>query len=171
MYYANSASGYGRSLNLNISIEKDKRQLETGIIIQQESARISGGEILYRHYLSSPDKEEDSGIRQYRNLRFFFQYNLIFRYSNTPDRVNMNQATMQEFVITGGRVATYEHYAGMGTQLRVLDNLFINAGFGYGTILGSVDGKYLDEAHYNMGGRKTDYGPVTRFGLGYVLGK
>ncbi len=71
----------------------------------------------------------------------------------------------------GGRVATYEHYAGMGTQIRVLDNLFLNAGLGYGTILGSIDDKYQDEQHYSMGGRKTDYGPVTKFGLSYLIKK
>jgi hypothetical protein len=169
VYYANSASGYGKSLNLNISIEKDRRHLETGIIMQQESARISGGEILYRHYFSSLYRDQDSGIKSYRNFRFFFQYNLIFRYSNIPDIVNITQATMHESVNTGSRVATYEHYAGMGTQIRVLDNLFLNAGLGYGAILGSIAGKYLDQQHYNMGGRKTDYGPVIRFGLSCLL--
>lgn len=50
MNLANSASGYGQSLNLNVSIEKERRLLETGVIMQQKSARIYGGEILYRHY-------------------------------------------------------------------------------------------------------------------------
>lgn len=50
--YTNTQSGYGPGLDMKISIEKDNRLLGTGLLFQQESSRISGGEIYYRHYSS-----------------------------------------------------------------------------------------------------------------------
>jgi len=88
MYHANSASGYGQSLNLNVSIEKERRLLEAGVIMQQKSARIYGGEILYRHYISSAYKNDHSGYNQYRNLRLYFQYNFIFRNTTLPQGID-----------------------------------------------------------------------------------
>ncbi|MFO7923097.1 MAG: hypothetical protein R6U58_05335 [Bacteroidales bacterium] len=169
MYHANSASGYGRSLNLNMSIEKERRHMEIGVIMQQESARIYGGEILYRHYLSSAHKNDNSEYDQYRNLRLYFQYNFIFRNTDLPQGIDIMHPTLQENTVPGGRVATFEHYAGAGAQVRIFDNFFLNAGVGYGIILGSVDDRYRDKSHYTMGGRKNEFGLVTKFGLGYFL--
>jgi len=80
-------------------------------------------------------------------------------------------ATLQEVVVPGGRVATYEHYSGLGAQIKISDKLFLNAGLGYGLILGSIDESFLDEPHYTMGGNKNDFGMVTRIGLGYLFRK
>jgi len=171
MYYAYSASGYGKSLNMNMSIEREKRQLEIGVILQEESAQIFGGEILYRHYLSDLHKNENSRNPQYRNLRVYFQYNFIFRNNTLPDRFETIPSASEDNVVPGGRVATFEHYAGAGVQVKLLDNFFLNAGLGYGIILGSVKEKFNGEPHYTMGGNKNDFGLVVRFGLGYLLKK
>lgn len=171
IYHANSASGYGKSLNLNMSIEREKRHLEAGIIMQQESARISGGEIIYRHYISSPNKNQSTQNKQYRNLRVYFQYNFVFRKHILPDSFEIMPSNLQEIVLPGGRVATFEHYAGMGAQVRLFDNFFLNGVLGCGIILGSIDEKFIDQQHYTMDGRKNDFGMVTRFGFSYFLGK
>ena len=171
MYQAHSASGYGRSLNLNMSIEKERRHLEAGIIMQLESAKISGGELLYRHYLSPVYKKDNSYYRHYRDLRFFFQYNLISRRHLLPDSFQTMPSTLQEVVVPGGRIATFEHYAGIGTLVRLFDNLFLNTSIGYGVIMGSIDDKKLDGAHNTMNRNKYDFGLITKFGLGYFFRK
>ncbi len=170
MYHVHSASGYGRSATLNMSIEKERRYLASGIIMQLESAGISGGEVLYRRYFSSVCRNMNS-IKQNKTLRLYFQYNFIFRRHILPDHIGTITSTLQEAVIPGGGVATFEHYAGIGTQVRIFDRFYLDAGLGYGIILGSVDDKFLNEPHYTLGGNKNDLGMVTRFGLGYFFNR
>ncbi len=159
MYHVNTASGYGRCVTLNMSIEKERRYLASGIIMQLESAGISGGEILYRHYISSIYGNRNT-MNLDKTLRFYFQYNFVFRRHILPD-IGTISSTLQEAVVPGGRVATFEHYTGIGTQVKIFDQLFFDAGLGYGIILGSIDDKFLNEPHYTMGGRKNDFGFVT----------
>ena len=171
IYHANSVSGYGQSIDLNLSIERERRHLEAGVIMQLESARISGGEILYRHYLSPFNQRENTLNDRFGNLRFYFQYNFIFRKHILPDNSIVIPSTFQEAIVPGGRIATFEHYIGAGGQLELFDNLFLNASIGYGIILGSIDNEFQNELHHTMGGRKNDYGMSTRFGFSYYIFK
>ncbi len=168
-YYTNSDAGYGRSLNMNISIEKHKRHLEIGVILQEQTAIISGGEIIYKHYLSNFVKNGCLVNPHYCNWRIFFQYNFVFRNNTLSDRLGTGPLASDDIVVAGGRVATYEHYAGLGVQVRLFDKIFLNGGLGYGVILGSADEKFSGEPHYTMGGNKNDFGMSVRFGLGYFL--
>ncbi len=165
--YFYSESGYGPGLNLNVSIERDKRRLGMGLIMQQENVRLSGGEIHYKHFISSIFNEGDSGVEQYRNLRFFVNYNFIFRKNILPDSYSGMSSAMEQNVIPGGRVATFEHYIGGGAQVRLIDQIYLNAGVGYGIILGSIKEIYQDEPHFTEGGRKNDFGLSAKFGLSY----
>lgn len=169
VYRSESKSGYGPSLNMGISIENERRHLEFGFIYQNEMQKFSGGEILYKHYFRSAINQDDvSGF--YNNARFFFQYNFIFRYSNLPDRISENVITAGE-MITGGRVATFEHYLGAGILYRLVNNFCVSAGLGYGISLGSIDNKFLHEPHYSEGGRKTDSGLITKIGVVYFFNR
>lgn len=169
MYHTSSASGYGPGVNLNMTVERESRHLEAGIIMQLESSRISGGELVYRHYFKSFNEKKLFNDNRFLNPRFFFQYNFIYRSSVLPDRLEVMEPTMEEIVVPGGRIATLEHYAGIGAQLPLFNNLYLNTGVGYGVILGSTDEKYINEPHYTMGGRKNDLGVVTKIGIGYMF--
>ncbi len=169
MYHTSSASGYGPGLNVNFSVEKGNRHLEAGIIMQLESSRISGSELIYRHFFKSLNGRNLFRGNSYFKPEFFFQYNFIYRTSMIPDRLQVMQPTMEEIVVPGGRIATLEHYAGIGARFPLAGNFYINTGVGYGVILGSTDEKFIDQPHYTMGGRKNDLGPVTKFGLGYMF--
>jgi hypothetical protein len=172
MNYTNTQSGYGPGLDLKISIEKDNRLLGTGMFFQPKSSRVSGGEIYYKHYLSSLySNKNDSGFEQFRSLRFFVQYDFLFRKNITLATGTTLKSVTDESIPPGGRVATFEHYLGMGAQFRFSGNLFINAGLGYGIILGSVDEKFREEPDYTMGGRKNEPGLAAKFGVGYFLKK
>lgn len=171
LYNSYSASGYGSGLNMNISIEKDNRLLETGAILQHGPFDISGGEVLYRHYLSSPFKNNDPEYKESRILRIFFQYNFIFRHSSSSGMPGTTLHSPVEEIVPGGRVATFEHYAGMGSQVLLFDNFFAHTSIGYGIILGSVDDRFRDEPHYSDGGRKNDFGLSAKFGIAYIFQK
>jgi hypothetical protein len=171
MNYTNTQSGYGPGLDLKISIEKDNRLLGTGMFFQPGSSRISGGEIYYKRYLSSLySNNDDTGFEQFRKLRFFIQYDFIFR-KNMMSGTGAGLTSEIESVMPGGRVATFEHYLGMGTKFRFSGSFFVNAGLGYGIILGSIDEKFSEEPDYTMGGRKNESGLTVKFGMGYFLKK
>lgn len=169
LYHSYSASGYGSGLNMNISIEKDNRLLEAGAFLQHGSFGIPGGEVLYRHYLASPYKNNDPEFRESRVLRIFFQYNFIFRHSTPSGMMETTMHSQGEEIVSGGRVATYEHYAGMGSQVLLFDNLYAHTSLGYGIILGSLDYKFLHEPHYSEGGRKYDSGLSFKLGIAYIF--
>lgn len=170
MNYTASESGYGPGLDMKISIEKENRLLGAGIVMQHRSAKVYGGEIFYRHYLSSLYTRDDSGYEQHRTFRFYLQYNFFFRKKNLQETYEETQWP-ENSTEPEGRAATFEHYAGGGAQAIIIGNFFMNAAIGYGIILGSAEGKYIDEPHYTMGGRKNDHGLLVKFGTGYFFGK
>jgi hypothetical protein len=165
LYYSNSGSGYGYSTNMSVSIEKERRSLEIGMIFQPVSSKISGGEILYKHYFT---EAAGNGLHGNGRIRAFVQYNFVFRHAQMHDRKILLQSGISE-EIKGGRIATYEHYLGLGLQRSIVSNLNINAAIGYGISLGSVDEKYLDQPHFTEGGRRSFTSPVIKFGFGYSI--
>ncbi len=164
MHHFTSGSGFEQSLSFNTSIEKDRRHLEAGLIMQLGSGRVSGGEVIYRQYLSPVYKR----YGQNQNFRFYFQFNLIFRehyLSSDPGAIPI--ATHQE-VFQDRKVPTFEQYAGAGAMVRIHNNLFVNASLGYGLIMGSAD-NYLVEASGPVCYKKYDHGMSAKFGLGYFF--
>jgi hypothetical protein len=164
LYYANSGSGYGYSTNINACIESEGRSLEFGIIFQPVTSKVSGGEVLYKHYFSRPGSRENSLSGR---IRTYMQYNFVFREAKMPDRVGFTESGTSE--TKGGRVATFEHYLALGLQFRIVNNIHVNSAIGYGISLGSVDEKYLDQSHYTEGGRRNIPSPAVKIGLGYTI--
>ncbi len=148
VYRSESGSGYGQSINMNISIENNRKHLEFGVIYQNEMQKFSGGEILYKRYFNSAFRQEEE-TDYHRNVRYFMQYNFIFRYSNSPDRISENIFT-PGMMIPGGQVATFEHYLGAGILYRLVRNFYLSTGLGYGITLGSLDEKFWDVPHYSV---------------------
>jgi hypothetical protein len=172
LYRSSSGSGFGSGLNMNISIEQERRHLEFGIIYQAVTHSFSGGEVIYRHYLRSPFTtvpQTASGRAAYRNLRCYFQYNFIFRQSRVPHGAGSGHITVAGSSLP--RVVTFEHYAGVGVQVALLNGVYLNGGLGYGITLGSIDEKFMNQPHYAEGGRKTDRGPATKMGIGYFFNR
>ena len=169
MYHANSASGYGGSLNLNVSIERENRHLETGLIMQLGSAKISGGEIIYRQYLSSVYNNGNTWYGQSRNVRLYFQYNLVYRQHLLPETEMLMPASIIETTIPGRRIPTIEHYIGVGTIIKTFDHLFINTSIGYGIIMGSIDDKHFSGQNYSIYDTRCDYGLSIKLGLSYFF--
>lgn len=169
IYHSSTGSGYGSNLSLNIGIEKERRVLEAGILFQHITSEISGGEVLYKHYLSPLRESSEEGNGRLRNIRFYMQYNFIFRHSTLPGSHHLISDISGEELISEGRVATYEHYLGVGMQVLLVDNISLNTSLGYGAVLGSIDEEFMDQEHYTEGGRKNDLGPTMKFGIGYAF--
>ncbi len=161
IHRASSESGYGSSLNFNIGIEKDNRRMAAGAVYQNTSGKISGGEISYRHHLHPPD---------ITRMRPYLQYNFLFRYNTFSSQSFHAINPDMPGEVGGGRVATFEHYLGAGTQIRLFQKFFLDLAVGYGTILGSADEKFRETEHYTMGGRRQDFGLMTKFGISYQIG-
>lgn len=162
VYHTSSESGYGSSINFNIGIEKDNRSLAAGAIFQEKPGRLSGGEISYRHHLRFSNK---------LRLKPYFQYNFLFRYNSFSSQTVQATTHTMTNELNGVRVATFEHYLGTGTHIHLFQNIFLDLSVGYGIILGSIDEKFSDTEHYTMGGRRRDFGLLTKFGIGYQIGK
>lgn len=172
LYRSSSDSGFGSGLNLNISIEQERKHLEFGIIYQAVTHSFSGGEVIYRHYLRSPFAsvpQTAAGRAAYRNLRYYFQYNFIFRQSTVPHGTGSGHIPVAASSLP--RVVTFEHYAGFGIQVSLLNGVYLNGGMGYGITLGSIDEKFMNEPHYAEGGRKNVNGLATKLGIGYFFNR
>lgn len=167
--HMNSKSGYGTGLSINVSIEKESRALEFGLIFQHETSEFSGGEFLYKHYLTPAFRQSGTGVEQISNVRLFLQYNFVFRNTQFHDNLAVWHRENSGGDEAAGRIATYEHYAGLGCQVRIIDNFSLNTSVGVGAYLGSINGKFSNEVHYAEGGRKNALGPVFRVGFGYTF--
>ncbi|TVR70816.1 MAG: hypothetical protein EA408_10505 [Marinilabiliales bacterium] len=164
MYHFTSGSGYDQSLSFNASIEKDRKHLEGGLIMQLGSGRISGGEVIYRQYLSPVYKS----YGQNQNFRFYLQLNLIFREHLLISDPGSIPVAMHQEAFQGRKVPTFEQYAGAGAMVRIHNNLFVNASLGYGLIMGSAD-NYQVESSGPVSYKRYDHGMSAKFGLGYFF--
>jgi hypothetical protein len=170
LYRSSSCGGFCPSLNMSASIEKGRRHLEFGVNYHSLKKGFTGGEVIYRHFFSCPPGKEPENCKANRLYRFFFQYNFVFRQNNGLS-VFQPAFGLDHSNPDGVRVATFEHYAGGGVQVMVFNGIYLSGVLGYGIVLGSVDEKFMNERHYTEGGRKTDSGMSTRFGIGYFFNR
>jgi len=164
MYQAATASGYGRTYNLNVNYQKNQRVFEIGCLLSRTDQSFMGFEFLYKHFLGF------NSLKFYNRLVSpYLHYNFIFR---SPQEIIVNQSALKSQPLNtelmGGQMRTFEHAIGFGLQFRILSNLRLDTNVGFGIYLGS---KYQGMTPSTIGIHKDNYGFVPSFkvGLGYHL--
>jgi hypothetical protein len=159
-----SGSGHGSGYVINGNILKGRKSLEVGLIYKENEQKILGGDFKYKVFLGELGRlnSENTIIKPY------LQYNLIYQKatSTEPTVIELGKSTVEIENEDPGLVATMEHYAGMGLQVKIFNNAYLDTSCGLGTYFGSIGKTKTDNT---IGIHKDNHGYTVAFkvGLGY----
>jgi len=160
VYQASTGSGYGASTNLNFNVQRFNRIFELGVMIDANHRQVKGFEFMYKHFLGF-----HSANYYHKTAKLFLHYNFLYRlpsatfvdpsYMKSP---NANPAMLK------GKVTTFEHALGLGAQISLLKQLYLETSAGFGVYFGS---HYQGTTPGTWGIHKNNYGFVPSFKLGF----
>lgn len=157
-----SGSGHGSGYVINGNVLKGRKSLEVGLIYKENEQKISGGDFKYKVFLGELGKlNSDKTV-----LKPYLQYNLIYQKatSTEPTVIELEKSTVEIENEDPGLVATMEHYAGMGLQVRVFNNAYLDTSCGLGTYLGSIS---KTKTLHAIGIHKNNHGYTVAFKVGF----
>jgi hypothetical protein len=160
----NTGSGHGHGVSINTNIQKGNKSLEVGAIFQNSENKISGADLRYKIFVGHFDD------LQYRKKIFspYIQYNLIYRKVtvDAPVVITRDKSTIEIPVSEPGTIATMEHYASLGFQLKLYNRFYFDNTMGLGVYIGSID--KVNKPH-GFGLHMDNYGFTgsIKIGLGY----
>ncbi len=159
IYQSSTGSGYGFSTNLNFNIQKFNRVFELGLMLNTQNQQFMGFEFMFKRFIGF-----NSSNAYLRLIKPFFHYNFLYR-SPTDIIVSpslLKSATMDVSQI-GGKMTTFEHALGLGLQMRLIKQLYMEGSAGVGAYFGS---RYQGSTPDTWGIHKNNLGFVPSFKLG-----
>ncbi len=161
----NSGSGYGAGISLIVNIQKGRKNIGFGPIIQQKNMKLSGVSLKYRIFTGRFDDVEYMSKR----LKPYFEYDLLYRHASVdkPMIVLVNNAPV-EIPEETGSIGTMEHYLSFGSQFKAYKKIYLDASVGAGIYIGSLDQINQPKTigiHYKNHG----FTGFIRIGIGYRI--
>jgi len=160
----NSGSGHGYGISINTNIQKGRKSLEVGAIYQCRENKISGADFRYKIFIG----HFEDFLYGKKYISPYFQYNLIYHKAtvNTPTVIYRDKSTIELPDAEPGIVGTIEHYASLGFQLKLYNNLYIDNTIGLGVYIGSLYKQIIPDS---FGLHRENYGFTASFkiGIGY----
>ena len=159
VYQSSTGSGYGPSNNLNLNVQKFNRVFELGLMIDAVHQKVTGFEFMYKHFLGF-----HSANYYRRAVKLFFDYNFLYRLPATTivDPSYMKSPGANPAMLKG-KVTTFEHSVGLGAQISVFKQLYLETSAGLGVYFGA---HYQGSAPNTWGIHKNNYGYVPSFKVG-----
>lgn len=163
-----TGSGTGLSSDLNVFVIKGKNQLQAGALMNYERGKISGEQVLFKHYFIS-DSYYNKNFRSGRSkVEPYLMYNLIYRSTTSTDNFHYTKSGS-----IGGTqspddvISSIEHYLGAGAKVLITNNLFLDGNMGAGIYLGAIN--KVDRKLSFLGIQKENkgYGLAFKLGIGY----
>jgi hypothetical protein len=161
IYQSLTGSGYGASTNISVNVQKFNRLLELGLIFNNKTRDIRGFELLYKHFLGF-----SSSNFYNKTLKPYVYYNFLYR---TPAEVIVSPSLSQSTDIysyeIGGKRTTFEDAVGLGIQITIIKQVYIESCAGFGVYFGS---HYQGSTPHSWGIHLNNYGfvPSVKLGLG-----
>ncbi len=168
-----SGSGHNSSLVMKSTLQKGRRSIELGMMVENESSRVSGADLKYKHFLGQRASIEHFHENKAIKLKPYIHYSCIYHSAkvNTPDFIPQgNKKSMHpELPSSPGTVATMEHFTGLGMQVYLSKNVCLDGSLGLGAYIGSLDHMNTPKT---IGIHKENHGYIlaVEFGLGYKFG-
>jgi hypothetical protein len=159
-----SGSGHGFGISVNTFVFRGGKSLEAGAIYQVREDKISGADIKYKIFLMR-NKDFNYGRK---SVFPYLQYNLIYHKARacTPVIVTTDKSTIELNGAVPGIIATIEHYASLGFQIKLSDGFYADSNIGLGIYIGSINKQNKPRC---PGLHKNNFGLTTSFkiGIGY----
>lgn len=159
VYRSLTGSGYGSSANLNFNVQKFNRVFELGLMFNAQTQQFMGCEFMFKRFI---------GFNTYRAhtklIKPFFHYNFLYR---SPTEIIVAQSLLKSSSVEpsqiGGKMTTFEHALGLGLQMRLIRQLYMEGSAGVGAYFGS---RYQGSTPDSWGIHKNNFGFVPSFKLG-----
>lgn len=168
-----TGSGHENEFVLNSSVQKGRKSLDVGLTYQEAGNRISGANAKYKIILGKKAAIENNSVRNGWIFKTYLHYNFLYHNSRvfTPDFVpgQKKKSGFPELPSTPGTIASMEHYAGMGLQLFIIENICIDGSIGFGAYIGSLD-KYNIPSTPGIHKENHGFTLVVELGMGYKFG-
>lgn len=145
-------NGQGKAYIPYFTVEKGRRALELGVILQDSEEVLTGFTSAFKFMLG---KTDESGIfsscSKFFNPYLFYNFNYFSKHYSTVT----NPALSGLYEIYGSRirVASHEHYLGIGMKLNISQRMCLDLGYGAGTYLGSIENLKNSEDMDNLPAR------------------
>ena len=132
----NSGSGHQAGFSVNMLIQKGRKSIGMGVVLQDKEGILCGADLRYRIFTGSYDESLFASKR----TKPYLQYNLLYRkaYVDNPTVIVLNDSKL-EIPDEPGTISTIEHYISFGVQLKLYKNIYLDSSLGLGVYIGSLD--------------------------------
>jgi hypothetical protein len=158
-YQSSTGSGYGSSMNLNFNVQKFNRVFELGMMFNTQTQQFMGCEFMFKRFIGF-----NSSNAYLRLIKPFFHYNFLYR---SPAEIIVSPSLLKSASLNpaeiGGKMTTFEHALGLGLQMRLIKQLYMEGSAGVGAYFGS---RYQGSTPDSWGIHKNNFGFVPSFKLG-----
>ncbi len=158
-YQSSTGSGYGSSMNLNFNVQKFNKVFELGLMFNSQSQQFMGCEFMFKRFIGF-----NSRFAYNKLLKPFFHYNFLYR---QPTDIIVSASVLKSASTSpmeiGGKMTTFEHALGLGLQMRLFRQLYMEGSAGIGAYFGS---RYQGSTPSSWGIHKNNFGFIPSFKLG-----
>ena len=165
-----SSSNDPADMIVTFAIVDGRRTFEAGLLFTEDE-KFAGGEFTHKIFLNKSKSHYGYSVHHF-NFRPFIKYHFQYHYTNSKQQViegrilkSGNQATLEELEEVE-KVATMNHYLGLGLEQDLFNGLFASGSVGVGLYLGKNNNENvidpLIEQHQENG-----LSFNVHFGIGY----
>jgi hypothetical protein len=154
-------SGFGPALGMSFNVTDNRKMLSAGLLLSNDPGNtLSGLRFEFKYELSN-------------NRRSAFHYYIQTQHMLRRDRTSYANFLKSKGIETTTTNATQmemrsvEHYIGLGSEIRLIDGLYLDTGIGVGAYIASPKKLQSDSESFIGAKTTTGFGYTFKAGVGY----
>jgi hypothetical protein len=159
-----SGSGHGYGISVNTNIQKGRKSLEVGAIYQARENKLAGADFRFKIFFG----QFNEVLYRNKSVKPYILYNLIYQKATVHEKtvLKRTKGTVELPDDIPGIIATMEHYAAIGIQLKLHKGFYIDSSLGLGAYIGSIN-KEQGPGSFGLHKENHGYTSSLKLGLGY----
>ncbi len=163
-----TGSGHGYAYVMRTNLQRGRRYLSVGAVLDDNAARLSGADVKFKVYLGDKGNPETLNTKK-THIVPYLHYSCLYhteRVVGQDVHPTSKKSDNIELPAGEGRVATIEHFLGLGLQMNLASSFYVDGNLGLGIYIGSLD---HFQAPRTFGIHMDNYGFVlaAELGVGY----
>lgn len=163
-----TGSGHGSGHVIRTNLQRGRRYLSIGAVVAEDAKSLTGTDVKFKVFLGDKGNPEIFKSEK-THLVPYVHYNCLYHSAavvSQPVVQTQKKSGQVEMPAHEGRVATIEHFMGVGLQLNLASRFHLDGNLGFGTYIGSLDHSREPQT---FGIHKDNYGFVlaAELGVGY----
>ncbi len=168
--YSQSLTGSGQATSMipNLNVTSGRRSLEFGILFQNGNNYLSGLTVSHRVYITPHENNARAFRPALHVVNPYLVYNFFYYRTNVLSET-LPSYRQKDDQLEQNRVGAHEHYLGIGFQVKMIEQVYLDMNFGAGYYIGSIDKSPNGPNTLGKHGENSGITYLVRFGLGYYL--